>query len=139
METPVQSKLNFSQHWAFKVARQAAEQALKRRFRLLRLVRTGAGKLFSERAALGQTKDDLLVLLRLARAWARKEYRSLPWRSMLYAVAGIAYFINPVDLIPDFLVGIGFADDIAVIMAIGNALRKDLDAFLEWEKKQLKP
>jgi len=32
--------------------------------------------------------------------------------------AALAYFIMPVDLIPDWIVGIGFTDDLAVVMMV---------------------
>jgi uncharacterized membrane protein YkvA (DUF1232 family) len=31
-------------------------------------------------------------------------------------LAAIAYFILPIDVIPDFIVGLGFTDDLAVLM-----------------------
>ena len=38
-------------------------------------------------------------------------------------LAALAYFILPVDLIPDFIAGIGFGDDIAVITIALSMLR----------------
>ena len=61
--------------------------------------------------------------------------RTLPWRSAFYSVAALIYFLNPVDLIPDALIGIGFIDDVAVIGAVVNAIRKDLDGFVSWERQ----
>lgn len=36
----------------------------------------------------------------------------------------LAYFILPTDVIPDFLAGIGFADDASVLLAAMNTVRK---------------
>ena len=33
------------------------------------------------------------------------------------AVAALAYFVLPIDAVPDFLVGVGFGDDAAVLLA----------------------
>lgn len=38
-------------------------------------------------------------------------------------LAALAYFVLPFDVIPDMLVGIGFTDDIAVLMAALTAVR----------------
>ena len=38
-------------------------------------------------------------------------------------LAALAYFVLPFDLIPDFLLGIGFGDDVAVLMAALGAVR----------------
>jgi uncharacterized membrane protein YkvA (DUF1232 family) len=38
--------------------------------------------------------------------------------SKLTIVSGLSYFILPFDVIPDFLIGIGFTDDLTVLMGI---------------------
>lgn len=49
-------------------------------------------------------------------------------------VLGLVYFVMPMDIIPDFLPLIGYADDISVLIAIFNAVKHEVDAFLDWEK-----
>lgn len=41
-------------------------------------------------------------------------------------MAAIAYFVIPADVIPDFIVGLGFTDDAAVLMAALSAIRSHL-------------
>lgn len=41
-------------------------------------------------------------------------------------LAALAYFVMPIDLIPDFLAGVGFTDDIAVLTAAFSAIRGNL-------------
>lgn len=38
-------------------------------------------------------------------------------------MAALAYFVMPFDFVPDMLVGIGFTDDVAVLMAALTAIR----------------
>ena len=45
-----------------------------------------------------------------------------PRRAKLILLAALAYFIMPVDLIPDFLGSIGFTDDAAVLMMVVQSL-----------------
>jgi uncharacterized membrane protein YkvA (DUF1232 family) len=40
-----------------------------------------------------------------------------PWRVRGILLGALAYFVLPVDAIPDLFVGIGFTDDIAVLTA----------------------
>lgn len=40
--------------------------------------------------------------------------------------AALAYFVMPVDLIPDFIAGLGFTDDATVLMAAYSAVRSHL-------------
>jgi uncharacterized membrane protein YkvA (DUF1232 family) len=51
-------------------------------------------------------------------AWyaARDPATPLPAKSMIFA--GLAYFIMPIDAIPDLFAGIGYTDDAAVIAAL---------------------
>ncbi|WP_265517894.1 YkvA family protein [Nitratireductor luteus] len=49
--------------------------------------------------------------------------RDTPPRVRGILLAALAYFILPLDTIPDFLAGFGFTDDVAVLMAALNAVR----------------
>lgn len=46
-----------------------------------------------------------------------------PTRVRAILLAALAYFVMPFDFIPDMLVGIGFTDDVAVLMAALTAVR----------------
>jgi uncharacterized membrane protein YkvA (DUF1232 family) len=46
-----------------------------------------------------------------------------PMRVKGVLLAALAYFVLPFDLVPDFLVGIGFTDDVAVLMAAITAVK----------------
>jgi uncharacterized membrane protein YkvA (DUF1232 family) len=133
MLSTLTSRLSPRQREAFAGARRAAEQVVRRRTRLLRLAQRAYVKLLDNEKPMARVRDDLQTLLRLSKAWARREYRLIPWRSLVYAVAAIVYFVNPIDLIPDVLVGIGFIDDAAVIGFVVHAISDDLRAFKAWE------
>lgn len=139
MEDTPEAQLDKKQQKAYGLAKRSAKQVLRRRFRVLRLVRDAYAKLFSHEKAVEKVREDFGVMLRLSKSWAKREYRHIPWKSLLYAVAAIIYFVNPIDLIPDAIPGIGFIDDVAVIGAVVNAIRGDLEQFLHWEEdaKQL--
>ncbi|HEV7286112.1 MAG TPA: YkvA family protein [Kaistia sp.] len=46
-----------------------------------------------------------------------------PIRVRATLIGALAYFVLPVDAVPDFLVGIGFADDATVLMTALTLLR----------------
>lgn len=54
------------------------------------------------------------------------DYRKMPWLTIAMVAAGVLYFINPMDLIPDMIPGIGLVDDALVLTAVFTALRSDL-------------
>ncbi|MBC8130492.1 MAG: DUF1232 domain-containing protein [Rhizobiaceae bacterium] len=41
-------------------------------------------------------------------------------------LAALAYFVLPIDIVPDFLFGLGFTDDIAVLWAAFGAVRHNI-------------
>ncbi|WP_188823497.1 YkvA family protein [Brucella endophytica] len=52
--------------------------------------------------------------------------RNTPRRVRLTLMAALAYFVLPLDFIPDFLLPFGFTDDIAVLMTALNAVRSHI-------------
>lgn len=81
----------------------------------------------------------LSLLGRLVKAYASGQYRAIPWKSLVSIVAVLLYFVNPIDLIPDFLPLIGLADDVALTVWLFNSVSRDLAAFESWEKTRTVP
>jgi uncharacterized membrane protein YkvA (DUF1232 family) len=86
--------------------------------------------------ALGGVFGDLQTLLRLIRAYSKKEYRGVPKRTLVSAAGAVIYFVSPADLIPDVIPGIGYVDDVAVLLFVVDAISNDLDAFGVWERER---
>jgi uncharacterized membrane protein YkvA (DUF1232 family) len=82
-------------------------------------------------------KDKLSVFSRLASAYATGKYRDVSWKSVLIVLAAIIYFLNPIDLIPDFIPVLGLTDDFSVLLWVYNAVSKEIDKFLIWERSGL--
>ena len=49
-----------------------------------------------------------------------------PARSRGILLAALAYFVLPFDIIPDFIFGFGFTDDLAVLFAAFRAVRDNI-------------
>lgn len=49
-----------------------------------------------------------------------------PMRVRGILLAALAYFVVPLDFVPDFLVGLGFTDDVAVLTAALGAIRSHI-------------
>ena len=99
---------------------------------LFAVARKGAG----EGNRLGKLKDDLKLLQALCLAYWRGEYRAISPRAILSVVAGLMYFLSPLDAIPDWIPGLGMLDDIAVLAWVMKSLNVELDAFRAWRAKQ---
>ncbi len=54
-----------------------------------------------------------------------------PWMK-IFATAGIVYFFSPLDIVPDFITGVGFIDDVIIMLLIMQAfLRRIPQPLLE--------
>ncbi len=76
------------------------------------------------------------ALFRLLQAYVRRDYTEISWGSIISVITATAYFVSPIDLIPDFIPISGFIDDATVIAFVAAQIKADLDNFLAWEKKQ---
>lgn len=88
----------------------------------------------SDKKTSAKLNDSLRLFIRIINAYTSKEYTYVPWKTICLIVAGLIYFIYPVDLIPDFIPVSGLIDDIALIAWIYESIQDDIDNFLEWEK-----
>jgi uncharacterized membrane protein YkvA (DUF1232 family) len=52
--------------------------------------------------------------------------RATPLQVKAALIGALAYFVLPADLVPDFILALGFVDDAAVIMAAVNAIGANL-------------
>lgn len=116
----------------FESARKKAEEFINNSDRLNQLLQQAIDKARQQKEKLREVWEDLLQLIELTRAYARGEYRNVPWKALVYAIAAIVYFVNPFDVIPDFIFGIGFLDDAAVIAFVINAIREEIERFREF-------
>lgn len=76
--------------------------------------------------------DKVKIFIRMIKAYVNGEYTEIPWRTLLLMTGGLLYFINPFDLIPDFLPGLGYLDDITVILWIFKSVEDDIISFHEY-------
>ena len=69
---------------------------------------------------------------KLLKYYANGSYRSVSTKNIVAILAGLIYFVSPIDLVPDFLPVIGFADDIALILFIFNSVEEEITKFEYW-------
>jgi uncharacterized membrane protein YkvA (DUF1232 family) len=115
----------------FENARKKAEEFIANNERLNQLLQEALDKARKQKQRIQEVWGELLQLIELVSAYAKGEYRNIPWKAIVYAIAAIIYFVNPFDVIPDFIFGIGFLDDAAVIAFVINAIREELERFKE--------
>ncbi|MCQ4316171.1 DUF1232 domain-containing protein [Stutzerimonas zhaodongensis] len=81
-------------------------------------------------------REDLSLLQALCVAWWRGEYRAISKPALVAVVAGLLYFLSPLDAIPDWIPGLGFVDDLAVLAWVMRKWADELQAFRTWKGRQ---
>ena len=84
-------------------------------------------------ASLGQPVTLLFTLLK---DWWNGTYE-IPWTSVAAITAALLYFINPFDLIPDFIPLAGFLDDAVVVALCLKMVQTDLRKYAKAKKIDL--
>ena len=119
---------------AFTQALTDARSYAKDPDRLRKLFREAANKLPAiEKAPFKEFWAYFQAMLRLIRAYYRREYRNVSAQNLIMIVGAIIYILNPFDLIPDWIAGLGFADDAVVLAFAVRQTRQTLDDFMAWE------
>ena len=77
------------------------------------------------------------MLVEMIRDYWNGVYTNVPYRVIAGVAFALLYVLNPFDLIPDLIPGIGLLDDSAVLGLVLILLEGDLDAYRFW--KQDKP
>src|SRR5690606_3886838 len=84
-------------------------------------------------------REQVQVMQRMFRAYTSGRYTMVPWKAMASVAAAFVYFINPFDLVPDFVLVAGFVDDATVLLWVYGLVRHEVDKFLEWERRHSLP
>jgi len=124
-----------SESKAFRKALKSAEEILQDPRKTATMAARARKKLGDSRDRLDDVFEELEALIRMIQAYAKKEYRDVPWTTIVAAAAAVIYFVMPIDLIPDPLVGLGYVDDVTVVLFVMGAIQRDIDAFERWEEK----
>ena len=84
---------------------------------------------------LARLLQNLKLLLPLVRDYWKGKYRDVSTKSIGIFLIGLAYIISPIDLIPDYIIGLGQIDDIAILGLSLHFLERDLLKYKEWKNR----
>ncbi|MGB0949851.1 MAG: YkvA family protein, partial [Marinirhabdus sp.] len=63
-------------------------------------------------------------------------YKNIPWFTIATVVFALLYILNPLDVVPDFIPGLGYIDDVAVLTIGVGWIESDLHRYLSWKVEQ---
>lgn len=117
--------------------RGKAEEYINNTHKTKSLLKKALGMGKKKKVSLGESWEYLQLFIELIRAYSQGEYRQVSKSTIVTVIGSILYFISPIDLIPDFIAGIGLMDDAAVIGFTIKKVSKELDAFKVWKEKTI--
>ena len=83
---------------------------------------------------IGKRASDVAVLLSMLRAYIKKQYTDVSIATIIAAVAGLIYVVNAMDVVPEYVLGVGILDDAAILGIILQAMHMDLNKYKKWQK-----
>lgn len=57
----------------------------------------------------------------------------VPKKTVIVGIFALLYLINPIDIVPDFIPLLGFADDIAALAFAASLIKDDLNKYRVWK------
>lgn len=83
----------------------------------------------------GKKLASVPVMISLLNSYKNREYREVPMGTLVAIGAALIYFLSPVDFLPDFIPGLGFLDDAAVIAFCWKKVEEDIQEYLAWRRE----
>lgn len=122
-----ESILNSKSHRAQRIISdpERMERLAKDSFSLIR-----GKKKFSE------VQSEAVLLINMVKDTVKGRYKGLGKKNVIMIVAGLLYLVNPMDIVPDFIFGIGFADDLGVFVYVISRLSEEIARYRQWKKPQ---
>lgn len=120
-------------HDLFEQFKNRASKLLKDNEKIQETLKRAFEKALQYEGPISEVFNDLKLLLSLVKDYISGAYREIPYGSIIAALAGILYFLSPIDFIPDFIPGFGLIDDVFVIGFVLKKIHHDLEKYEEWK------
>lgn len=72
------------------------------------------------------------LMLAMVKDYWRGSYREIPHWAIGATALALLYVLNPADLFPDFIPGLGYLDDAAVVAFCLKLIEKEIERYTAW-------
>ena len=93
---------------------------------------------FFKRRSLAPVLKDVILLYYYVKDIVEGYYKDYNYCKLIFIVGALLYVVSPLDVIPDFLTGIGLLDDAALITYALHLTDKELQRYFTWRKLSTK-
>lgn len=78
------------------------------------------------------------IMFGMIKDFKKGDYTQVPWFTVAAVVFALLYVFNPLDIMPDFIPGIGYVDDFAIFTIVLRFIQTDLHSYLDWKIEETK-
>lgn len=84
---------------------------------------------------VGNKMSQAFVMMSLLKSYYDKEYRDIPFGTIVSITAAMIYYLSPVDILPDSIPILGLTDDAAVISICWKMVEGDIKDYQKWREE----
>lgn len=116
---------DYVKHEVAKISQEEVDSVVKNQEEITQKMKSSS--LLEKYSALGK------VLFNMLKDYRTGIYTNVPWFTIAAIAFGFLYILNPLDIVPDFIPGIGYIDDLAVLTFGLRFIESDLHNYLDWK------
>jgi uncharacterized membrane protein YkvA (DUF1232 family) len=83
---------------------------------------------------LSRQLEKIKFLVMMLKDYWNGEYREVPWGIIASIVVALIYILIPIDLIPDFIPGAGYIDDLGLLGFVWKLISSDVEKYCQWRE-----
>lgn len=73
------------------------------------------------------------VMFGMLNDYKKGDFKEVPWFTIAAVVFAMLYIFNPLDIVPDFIPGLGYVDDFAIFTIVLRFIETDMHSYLDWK------
>ena len=85
---------------------------------------------------LKQLFEQAKIMLSMVKDYWSGRYREVPYWAISAVSLALLYVLNPVDVLPDVLLGVGYLDDATVVAFCLKLVQREVERYQEWAAKE---
>ena len=85
---------------------------------------------------LSRQLEKIKFLVMMLKDYWNGEYREVPWGIIVSIVVVLIYILSPIDLIPDFIPGAGYIDDVGLLGFVWKFISYDVEKYCQWKRRK---
>lgn len=106
-----------------------AEKLLSNKFLFNKVFGKAAGTVLGKYSKLFKAFPDFPTMEHMAFDFINGNYRAYNKKNIVLIVAGLLYLLNPMDIVPDFILTFGLIDDAIVLRYVAKKIKKEIESY----------